>query len=139
MRFSKAKKVIPAMLLKTSIVLAMLTLLFSSNAPASPPVALFSPSPSPRTVTNFDFDWKFKLGDMPAAFTEAFDDSRWRTLDVPHDWSIEGEYKETNPGGAVSAWLPGGVGWYRKEFTVSPKMMKQDVSIFFDGVFMNST
>lgn len=138
MQYSEGKKAIPTMPVKTYILLAALTLLSPANAPAKPPAALL-PSPSPRTVTNFDFDWKFKLGDVPAASAEVFDDSAWRTLDVPHDWSIEGEYKETNPGGAVSAWLPAGVGWYRKEFTVSPRMLKQDVSIFFDGVFMNST
>ena len=86
MRFSKAKKVISAMRLKTYIVFAILTLLSPSNALAGPPVVLFPSSPGPRTVTNFDFDWKFKLGDLAAASAEAFDDSAWRTLDVPHDW-----------------------------------------------------
>jgi beta-galactosidase len=94
---------------------------------------------SPRSIINIDYGWKFRLGDTPAASAESFDDSAWRTLDVPHDWSIEGEYKETNPGGATSAWLPTGIGWYRKSFTVTPEMRKRDVSIFFDGVFMDST
>lgn len=94
---------------------------------------------SPRTTTNFDFDWRFRLGDVPGASSEVFDDSGWRTLDVPHDWSIEGKYKKTNPGGGIVAWLPTGIGWYRKSFEVTPEMLKQDVSIFFDGVFMDST
>jgi beta-galactosidase len=114
---------------KTALLIAALALNISCAAHAA----------SPRMVTNFDFDWKFKLGDTPAASAEQFDDSQWRTLDVPHDWSIEGEYKQTNPGGATSAWLPTGIGWYRKRFTVTPEMLKQNISIFFDGVFMDST
>jgi beta-galactosidase len=120
------------------LLLIAIVLAFSCCAVAKPTAAPFS-TPEPRTSTNFDFDWKFKLGDTPAASAEVFDDAAWRTLDVPHDWSIEGEYKETNPGGAVNAWLPAGIGWYRKSFTVSPEMLKQDVAIFFDGVFMDST
>jgi beta-galactosidase len=93
----------------------------------------------PRTTTAFDYDWRFHLGDSPGAQAETFDDSKWRLLDVPHDWSIEGEYKETNPGGAISAWLPTGIGWYRKNFIVTSEMLKQNVSIDLDGVFMNCT
>jgi beta-galactosidase len=96
-------------------------------------------SASPRSVIRFDDDWKFHLGDTPAASATVFEDAGWRTLDVPHDWSIEGDYKETNPGGATSAWLPAGIGWYRKSFRVTPQMLTRDVSIVFDGVFMDST
>jgi beta-galactosidase len=117
---------------------ALLLFLFAlsiGNANAAPT----APATSPRTTTAFDYDWKFHLADMPAASEEVFDDSTWRTLDVPHDWSIEGDYEETNPGGAISAWLPTGVGWYRKNFTVPKEMLNENVSIFFDGVFMDST
>ena len=123
---------------RISILLSALTLL-SPVASFAKPIASLSSALSPRATTNLDFGWKFRLGDIPAASAEAFEDANWRTLDVPHDWSIEGEYKETNPGGAVSAWLPAGIGWYRKSFVVTPEMLKQNVSIFFDGVFMNST
>jgi len=93
----------------------------------------------PRQSRNFDFDWTFKLGDAPGAAAERFNDAAWRKLDVPHDWSIEGKYDENNPGGATVAWLPTGVGWYRKSFDVTSEMLKKDVTIYFDGVFMDST
>lgn len=107
-------------------------------APSKAQTAPASSTASPRTTTNFDFDWRFARGDYPAASATEFDDSGWRMLDVPHDWSIEGEYKDTNPGAATIAWLPTGIGWYRKSFTVRPEVLTQDVSIFFDGIFMNS-
>lgn len=47
----------------------------------------------------FDFDWKFKLGDAPKAIAKDFNDQDWRTLDLPHDWSIEGKIDPKNPMG----------------------------------------
>jgi len=107
-----------------------------------PPCSIYSATPpdtGSRASSNFDFDWCFKLGDIATASQEHFDDTAWRKLDVPHDWSIEGDYAEDNPGVAISAFLPTGIGWYRKTFDVTPAMLKQDVSILFDGVFMDST
>jgi len=92
-----------------------------------------------RTRTSFDFDWKFQLGEIENAELESFDDSQWRTLDVPHDWSIEGEYNQDNPSGIAGAFLPTGTGWYRKELTIN-KLEKNDrYFIEFDGVYMNSS
>lgn len=99
-----------------------------------------SPAVHPQRVeSNFDFDWRFTLGNISGAEAPAFDDASWRKLDVPHDWSIEGKYDQENPGAAVSAWLPTGIGWYRKTFNVTPEMLRGDLTIFFDGVFMDST
>ena len=92
-----------------------------------------------RSEHSFDFDWRFKIADDKTFATPAFNDSAWRKLDVPHDWSIEGEYKEDNPGVAVSAFLPTGIAWYRKSFNVTADMLKQNVTLWFDGVFMDST
>jgi beta-galactosidase len=44
-----------------------------------------------------DFNWKFKLGDQQGAEKTSFNDSGWRKLNLPHDWSIEGEYNKDEP------------------------------------------
>ena len=89
--------------------------------------------------TSFDADWKFQLGDQTGAEKASFNDASWRMLDVPHDWSIEGEYKRNNPMGGTAGYLPAGIGWYRKNFPVTPEMKGKHVEVAFDGVFMNST
>ena len=103
--------------------------------------ALSATSLSAREVVNFNKDWKFCLNieadNNPAA--PEFDDSGWRTLDVPHDWAIEGDFDEHNPSGTGGGALPGGIGWYRKTFKVSKKDKGQVFSIEFDGVYMNSS
>ncbi len=71
----------------------------------------------PRATLDFDRDWRLHLGDVSGAQEVTFDDSAWRRLDVPHDWSIEGEFSDTNPAGVAGGALPGGVGWYRKVFS----------------------
>jgi len=91
-----------------------------------------------RQTSNFDHDWRFHLGDVAGAQAPAFADSGWRTLDLPHDWSIEGEFSEQNPAGVAGGALPGGVGWYRKTFTVSPVDSGKVVFVEFDGVYRNS-
>lgn len=100
---------------------------------------LFVPIAYSRTTENIDFGWRFHLGDVPSASQAEFNDSGWRLLDLPHDWSIQGDYKEDNPGGGASAYLPTGIGWYRKSFTVSKAMLARSVWVAFDGVFMDST
>ena len=103
--------------------------------------ALSATSLSAREVVNFNKDWKFCLNpesDSNPADIE-FDDSGWRTLDVPHDWAIEGDFDEHNPSGTGGGALPGGIGWYRKTFKVSKKDKGQVFSIEFDGVYMNSS
>jgi beta-galactosidase len=91
-----------------------------------------------RQTQDFDHAWRFHLGDVAGAEQPAFDDSGWRTLDVPHDWSIEGEFSEQNPAGVAGGALPGGVGWYRKSFAVPPADSGRVVFVEFDGVYRNS-
>lgn len=87
---------------------------------------------------NIDFDWRFNLGDVPNGQTTSYDDSGWRLLDVPHDFSIEGCYDSTNPGGKQNGFLPGGIGWYRKTIDWNPNWADKIVAIEFDGIYMNS-
>src|SRR5207248_4155514 len=66
------------------------------------------------------------------------DDSQWRLLDLPHDWSIEGEFSEKNPAMPEGGALPGGVGWYRKTFNLPASDKGRLVFVDFDGVYRNS-
>lgn len=86
---------------------------------------------------NFDSDWKFNLGDVSNAENPAFDDSKWRTLSLPHDYSIEQEYSQSLE--AESGYLPGGTGWYRKNFMLGEEARGKRIRIDFDGVYMNAT
>ncbi len=86
----------------------------------------------------FDFGWKFYLGDEPKAGTNNFDDKAWRTLDLPHDWSIEGVVNPKNPTGNDGGYFPAGIGWYRKNFIVPSGWKGHRISIYFEGVYMNS-
>ncbi len=86
----------------------------------------------------FDLDWKFTLGEHQDAQVPEFDDSRWRDVDLPHDWSIEGPYDGNASTGGSGGYLPTGVGWYRKHFTVAASAREGRVWIEFDGVYENS-
>jgi beta-galactosidase len=86
----------------------------------------------------FDYDWKFFLGDAPTAGTNDFDDKNWRNLELPHDWSIEGNVNPKNPAGGAGGYFPAGVGWYKKKFNVSPEWKSKNVLVYFEGVYMNS-
>ncbi len=91
-----------------------------------------------RITLDFDSGWKFHLGDVSHGEEVALDDAGWRTLELPHDWSIEGEFSDRNPAGAGGGALPGGVGWYRKAFTLAPSDTNRLVFVDFDGVYRNS-
>ena len=86
----------------------------------------------------FDFGWKFTRGDAPGAQQPAFADTNWRSLDLPHDWSIDGPFAQDEPSGGPGASAPTGIGWYRKRFRVPSSYKDRKVSIEFDGVFRNS-
>jgi beta-galactosidase len=91
-----------------------------------------------RVSTSFDADWRFFKGDAKGAQATAFNDGAWRPLSVPHDWSIEGPYDQANPTSRGGGYLPAGVGWYRKRFTLPAEEAKRRVRIEFDGVMANS-
>jgi len=115
---------------------------------------LCSLAASARERVCFDSDWKFILGDSAQMASPEYNDAHWRTLNVPHDWAIEGDFYAGNPSGASGGALPGGIGWYRKHFQVSSRATSRDLStsvemtewnpsdllfLEFDGVYMNST
>jgi beta-galactosidase len=86
----------------------------------------------------FDYNWKFFLGDTASAKLRNFNDMAWRNLDLPHDWSIEGKIEHKNPTGIAGGFFPAGIGWYRKSFTVPADWKGKSISIYFEGVYMNS-
>ena len=92
----------------------------------------------PRQRLSMDLNWSFTRGDPPGAENPAFDDSNWRVLDVPHDWSIEGPYAPTNVTAGPGGFLPAGIGWYRKHFTTPSAFKDKEVSVQFDGIYMNA-
>jgi beta-galactosidase len=97
-----------------------------------------SPAPKIRNTENFCADWKFHLGDILNGQESGMNDSQWRALDLPHDWSIEGEFKKDNPATPGGGALPGGIGWYRKTFAVPQSSKDKLVYVEFDGVYRNS-
>ena len=93
---------------------------------------------SSRIISSFDSDWRFRQGEVKDGEQTTLNDSDWRKLDVPHDWSIEGPFSKDNPTGRAGGYLPSGVGWYRKHFKLPTSESDRRVFIEFDGVMANS-
>ena len=103
---------------------------------AGPAVAQERSQPRQRLL--MDYGWSFTTGDPAGAEQPGFDDTGWRSVDLPHDWSIEGPYDQNAPTGGRGGYLPTGVGWYRRIFTVPGGASGRRVTIEFDGVYQNS-
>jgi len=102
----------------------------------------------PRT-TSFDEGWRFIKDNPSGAEAPAFNDSKWRTLDLPHDWSIEdlpnqikdsiiGPFSKASIGKMGTGYTIGGTAWYRKNFTINKEGQDKTAYVMFDGVYMNS-
>ena len=88
---------------------------------------------------SFNKDWNFYLGNPPGDPKQLnYDAISWRALDLPHDWSVELAFDKESPTGTGGGALRGGLGWYRKVFTVPAEQKGQKLFIDFDGVYMNS-
>lgn len=112
--------------------LLVLTLLFSfSFAAFAQPV-------------RFDDDWKFHRGGAQGAEKPPFDDASWRSVDLPHDWSIEDLPGTSSPfdanaiSGVSGGFTTGGTGWYRKTFRLPDSVKNKRLYVQFDGVYMNA-
>ena len=82
----------------------------------------------------FNDGWQFSLGDDTTAVAPAYNDSLWRKLQLPHDWSVE---QPASPYlASCTGYLPGGIGWYRKHFTVTDSADRH--YIYFEGVYNRS-
>ena len=91
-----------------------------------------------RERINLDKGWRFALADSVQMSALDYNDSKWHTLNVPHDWAIEGDFSASAPSGNSGGALPGGIGWYRKTFTVDNADKGKMMYIDFDGVYMNA-
>lgn len=98
----------------------------------------WSAIPESRQHVLIDKNWKFIQSDVKDGEKQIFDDSKWRTLNLPHDWSIEGEFKEDAITKGPGGYLPAGIGWYRKHLNINSIAKDQQFWIEFDGVYMNS-
>jgi beta-galactosidase len=83
-------------------------------------------------------DWKFSQTDTQAAHLPTFMDGSWRALDIPHDWSIEGNFSKAHPSTFNQGALPTGIGWYRKHFKLPAGATTQHVQLNFEGVFQRT-
>lgn len=132
-----------------AVILSALCVLFATSCTPkeSEPAAV-------RQNVNIDRGWQFTLTDYEGSIytptgiaddvalaSADYDDSAWRTLNVPHDWAIEGEFSADNPSGTGGGALPGGIGWYRRHFTLDELGVSADkvYSVLFGGVYMNSS
>lgn len=107
---------------------------------AYPASAVPKASKTASNVLNFDTSWKFYLGDDSLASAAKFNDNKWRTLCLPHDWSIEQNIDKEAPAGNDGGYYPTGIGWYRKNFKLPTSYRKGDkVQLYFEGVYMNSS
>src|SRR5579883_2018321 len=101
-------------------------------------LALVALLPVSLLAAGFEDGWRFLKSDAPGAEQPAFSDAAWRTVSIPHDWAIEGPFDAKNPAGQAGAYLPGGIGWYRKHFTLTAAEAARHLFIDFDGVMANS-
>jgi beta-galactosidase len=95
-------------------------------------------APSGRSMVSLDSEWRFFQGGAEGAEAVSFDDSAWKTVDVPHDWSIEGPFLEDAPTKGSGGWLPSGVAWYRKNMELPADADGKKICIEFDVVMANS-
>ena len=100
------------------------------------PVPRAAAASSPRTYVDFDPGWRFRIGESPAAMQPKFDDSAWRVVDLPHDWSIEGPFRAEY--GSGNGYAPGGLAWYRRHFQLPDAARGRQVSLELDGVYDNA-
>lgn len=94
-------------------------------------------------INHFDSDWRFHRGGAQSAENPGFDDSQWRVVDLPHDWSIENLPGTDSPfnrdaiSQANGGFTTGGTGWYRKSFVIPENVQTKRIVVQFDGIYMN--
>lgn len=92
-----------------------------------------------RKIYNFCEDWRFVKGEQKFAQYNDYDDSGWRSLSVPHDWSIEGPFSRDAESTSRGGYLPCGIGWYRKSFSTPENSLNRKIEVEFDGIFRHAT
>lgn len=85
-------------------------------------------------AVKFNDEWLFLQKDDSTAIQVSYDDSEWRKLRLPHDWSIEGQLSPSLA--SCTGYLPGGIAWYRKHFKITDDAARH--YIYFEGVYNRS-
>ena len=85
---------------------------------------------------NFNEGWLFSLSDNNKYKDIALNDAQWRKLNLPHDWSVEGQLSQQNA--SCTGYLPAGIAWYRKHFNYAPDINNPLAFIYFEGVYNRS-
>lgn len=98
------------------------------------PLTIIAQNKDGRIVELFNFDWKFQRGDMQNAQSVNYDDSEWRSLDLPHDFQIEQPWDKSS--GAARGYKAMVTGWYRKSFKADPAWKGKRVLLDFEGVMI---
>jgi len=133
---AQTKNVMLLHLCAPRVAAALAIALIASNAIAETPTR---PTVAQKRVRScFDANWRFIKQDVKDAQAVDFDHSSWRTLGLPHDWSVEGPFDQKAKAGAPGGYLPNGIGWYRKTFEHNADDPNQKTVIEFDGVYKNS-
>ena len=89
-------------------------------------------------------DWRFHHGALNDGQATNLDDHAWRSVSVPHDWAIMDRADGSPPfnrsavGGQDSGYLPGGIGWYRREITLDAKAVGKIARLTFEAVYMDA-
>lgn len=87
----------------------------------------------PELINN---QWYFHLGDEQEASDHNYDVSKWRMVDLPHDWSIE---EPLSPSlASCQGFLPGGIGWYRKTLFIPQNKCNERAFLYFEGIYNRS-
>ena len=81
-------------------------------------------------------NWRFHLGECEEAWYKGYDDSSWREVMIPHDWSVEAPFSPACSSG--TGYLQGGTGWYRVRFALPEEYRGKRIRLVFDGVYKNS-
>ena len=128
-RLQKVTAVLLSAIMVLSVFAVMPTDLFNASAA--------SVSFDDRLELDFNNNWKFNLGNESGAYTKAYDDSAWETVELPHDFSISQDFFTAGTE-AESGNLPGGTGWYRKTFAMSSDARDKSVILNFDGSYKDT-
>lgn len=129
MRTKSFKNHFPALLKLTGGILLLLNLLMGATP---------SEIKSPRERIRMDDDWKFMRGDIKEAAAPQFDDRSWRTVTLPHDWSIESKPDLNEPSDGGGGFYPTGIAWYRKHLEIPKEWQGKRIEIEFEGIYQKS-
>ena len=81
-------------------------------------------------------NWRFMLDDVQEGQSKSLDDTKWQQINLPHDWSVKGQLSPTLA--SCTGYLPGGIGWYRKNINVAKEKEGQKIYLYFEGVYNRS-